>query len=203
MLRARVARTPTRTFDGDSVDRRNPPGDDGVRLGMDEIALREFRDAKDDFFGHSADSPLAHAIRHDFEGLDYFPPNPDFVFQLEVEPADDAEVTVATSDGSQRTYRRAGTVAFEVDGEPARLSLFTTGHPGYFLPFRDATSGGQTYGAGRYLDIEPNDDGTVTIDFNYAYNPTCAYDEAYSCPLPPTENWLRVPIEAGEKNFRV
>ena len=163
--------------------------------------LREFRDAKDEFFARSTDSPLDHELRHDFDGLDYFPPNPTLVFRLPVQPGDEAEVTVGTSDGAQRTYRRAGTVSFEVNGEPARLTLYATGHSGYFVPFRDATSGAQSYGAGRYLDIEPNDDGTVTVDFNYAYNPTCAYNEAYSCPLPPPENWLRVRIEAGEKDF--
>jgi uncharacterized protein (DUF1684 family) len=92
-------------------------------------------------------------------------------------------------------------VSFEVRGEAVSLALYDSGHPGYFLPFRDATSGKASYGAGRYLDIEPNSDGTVTIDFNLAYNPFCAYNDAYSCPLPPTENWLQVPIEAGEKDF--
>lgn len=168
---------------------------------MDTRALFEFREGKDHFFGTAHESPLPHEARHDFEGLDYYGPNPDLVFTLDVEPGDDSEVKVGTSDGSERTYKRAGTVRFEVNGEPAQLTLYSTGHPGYFLPFRDSTSGKATYGAGRYLDLEPNDDGTVTVDFNYAYNPTCAYDEAYSCPLPPTENWLRVPIEAGEKNF--
>ena len=82
------------------------------------------------------------------------------------------------------------------------MTLYTTeGSHGFFLPFRDATSGSETYGAGRYLDIDPDEDGTVTIDFNMAYNPFCVYSEAYSCPLPPTENWLDVPITAGEKDF--
>jgi uncharacterized protein (DUF1684 family) len=168
---------------------------------MDTRALLEFREAKDHFFGNALESPLSHEARHDFDGLDYYDPDPDLVFRLPVEPGDDSEVRVGTSDGAERTYRRAGTVQFVVNGEATRLTLYSTGHPGYFLPFRDSTSGRGTYGAGRYLDIEPNEDGTVTLDFNYAYNPTCAYDEAYSCPLPPVENWLRVPIEAGEKDF--
>lgn len=168
---------------------------------MDTRALLEFREAKDQFFGTAHESPLPHGARHEFDGLDYYEPNPDLVFELTVEAGDDTEVRVGTSDGEERTYRRAGTVHFEVNGEPAQLTLYSTGHSGYFLPFRDSTSGKGTYGAGRYLDLEPNDDGTVTVDFNYAYNPTCAYDEAYSCPLPPAENWLRVPIEAGEKDF--
>ena len=168
---------------------------------MDTLALMEFREAKDHFFGQSHESPLSHEVRHDFAGLEYYDPNPDLVFRLPVDAGDESEVRVGTSDGAERTYRRTGKVHFEVNGETVELTLYSTGHPGYFLPFRDATSGRSTYGAGRYLDIEPNDDGTVILDFNYAYNPTCAYDEAYSCPLPPAENWLRVPIEAGEMNF--
>jgi uncharacterized protein (DUF1684 family) len=168
---------------------------------MDTRPLLEFREAKDHFYGNALESPLSHETRHDFGGLDYYDPNPDLVFRLPVEPGDDSEVRVGTSDGAERTYRRVGTVHFVVNGEATRLTLYSTGHPGYFLPFRDSTSGRGTYGAGRYLDIEPNEDGTVTVDFNYAYNPTCAYDDAYSCPLPPVENWLPVPIEAGEKDF--
>ncbi|MFQ5967479.1 MAG: DUF1684 domain-containing protein [Acidimicrobiia bacterium] len=163
--------------------------------------LTEFRKHKDEFFRESHHSPIPHEARHTFAGLNYYAPNPDLVFKLNVEEADGSELSIGTTDGATRTYRRVGKVSFEVNGEQATLTLFDTGHPGWFLPFRDSTSGKETYGAGRYLDLEPNPDGTVTIDFNYAYNPSCVYDEAYSCPLPPPENWLQVPIEAGEQNF--
>lgn len=168
---------------------------------MDTAQLLEHRRAKDEFFRTSHHSPIPHDERHDFEGLVYYGPNPDLVFELPVEPADGSEVTVETSDNQQRTYHRAGKVSFEVGGESVELTLYSTGHEGYFVPFRDKTSGGATYGAGRYLDIETVDEGMVTIDFNQAYNPSCVYDEAYSCPLPPIENWLQVPIEAGEKMY--
>lgn len=168
---------------------------------MDTDQLLEHRRAKDEFFRTDHHSPIPHEQRHDFEGLSYFDPNPDLVFTLPVEPADGSEITVETSDGQQRAYRRAGKVGFEVDGEPVELTLYDTGHHGYFVPFRDKTSGDSTYGAGRYLDLDANDDGTVTLDFNLAYNPSCVYDDAYSCPLPPIENWLQVPIEAGEKMY--
>lgn len=166
---------------------------------MDELA--DFRRSKDEFFARSHQSPLAHGDQHGFAGLRYFEPNPDLVFELPVEAGDGAELTVETSDGQQRTYRRAGMVEFEVDGEAVSLALYDSGHPGFFVPFRDATSGKETYGAGRYLDIRPSEDGTITLDFNYAYNPFCAYDPAYSCPLPPVENWLAVPIRAGELDY--
>lgn len=172
-----------------------------VEHDMDTSALIEHRRAKDELFAKSSQSPLAHDRRHGFEGLDYYDPNPELAFTLPIQPTDHAEVRVQTSDGAERVYRRFGRVEFEVDGVPANLTLYGTGHPGLFVPFRDATSGSETYGAGRYLDVEPNDDGTITIDFNYAYNPFCAYDDAYSCPLPPVENWLQVPIRAGERIF--
>lgn len=168
---------------------------------MDIPGLLAYRKEKDEFFRTSHHSPLGHVERADFTGLVYFDPNPDLVFTVPVEPGDESEVRVETSDQNERVYKTAGTVQLEVEGEPVELTLYDTGHPGYFLPFRDSTSGKSTYGAGRYLDIEPNDDGTVTVDFNMAYNPSCVYDDAYSCPLPPVGNWLRVPIEAGERDY--
>jgi uncharacterized protein (DUF1684 family) len=159
------------------------------------------RSQKDEFLRLSHQSPLPHESQRGFGGLEYFDPVAELVFTVTPQPADGAELTIDTSDGRQRVYRRAAVVSLDLVGEPVSLALYDSGHPGYFLPFRDTTSGKSTYGAGRYLDIEPNADGTVTIDFNLAYNPFCAYNDAYSCPLPPIENWLQVPIEAGEKDF--
>ncbi len=93
-------------------------------------------------------------------------------------------------------------VAFSVDGAPAELTVYKDSSQGsLFLPFADATSGDETYGAGRYVEPDAQPDGTLLIDFNYAYNPYCAYNEAWTCPITPAENRLRVPIRAGEKNF--
>ena len=170
---------------------------------MDIDELLEHRRDKDEFFRSSHHSPLEPADQVGFSGLAYFDPNPELVFTLNPEAADGSVVTVQTSDGQQRSYQRAAAVSFDVGDDEATLTLYSTGQPGYFIPFRDKTSGKETYGAGRYLDIEPNPDGTVTIDFNLAYNPYCAYNEAYSCPLPPVENWLQVPIEAGEKKYPI
>jgi uncharacterized protein (DUF1684 family) len=164
--------------------------------------LETFRAQKDDFYRRHPQSPLPTHVRANFEGLVYFDPNPELVFDVEVTPANGAPVPIATSDGRQRIYHRAGTVTIDVDDEQAVLTLLAIpGHDGYFLPFRDATSGHESYGAGRYLDLESDEDGRVTIDFNYAYNPYCAYSDDYSCALPPVENWLHVPIRAGEKAF--
>jgi uncharacterized protein (DUF1684 family) len=170
-------------------------------VGGDMDDLLEFRRDKDRFFKERRESPIPD--RPHFEGLRYFPPNPDLVFTVTPEPADNTRIVVGTSDGDIRLYRRELLAHMTIEGRPVTLTLYTTpghGH-GYFLPFRDATSGRESYGAGRYLDLEANDDGTVTIDFNYAYNPSCAYDDAYSCPLPPQENWLDVPVRAGEQAY--
>lgn len=171
---------------------------------MDETLLREHRRAKDEHFRRGHHSPIPPGDRAGFGGLDYYPPRADLDLELELLPAGDGEIRVPTSDGRERVYRRAGRVRFAVDGEEAELTLFSVpGHEegGLFLPFRDATSGDETYGAGRYLDLDSPQEGRVRVDFNLAYNPFCAYDEAYSCPLPPPENWLRVPIRAGEKAY--
>lgn len=168
---------------------------------MELEQLLEFRREKDEFFGGSYQSPLGHSERAGFAGLNYYDPNPEMAFTVPMKRGDGSEVRVQTSDGQERVYRRAGSVRLDISGEPAVLTLYSTGQPGYFIPFRDSTSGDETYGAGRYLDIEPNDDGTVTIDFNLAYNPYCTYSDSYSCPLPPVENWLPIPIEAGELDY--
>ena len=162
-------------------------------------ALTRFRKQKDDFFRSSPESPIGDQAG--FEELAYYEENRSLAFELNIQPGDGSEVRVQTSDGQERVYTREALVSFDVDGENVSLTLYGTGHgDGYFLPFRDATSGKDTYGAGRYLDIEPAERGLVKIDFNLAYKPYCAYNDAYSCPLPPGENWLQVPIRAGEKD---
>jgi len=168
---------------------------------MDIAALRDHRAGKDEFFKHSPHSPIPAQERASFTGLSYYDPNPSLVFTVPVDPVTPPEpVKIGTTTGEERTYHRVVTATVAIEGSEVMLGLYATGHPGLFLAWRDATSGNETYGAGRYLDIEPNGDGTVTIDFNYAYHPFCAYSDAYSCALPPYENWLEVPIRAGERN---
>jgi uncharacterized protein (DUF1684 family) len=148
-------------------------------------------------------SPLTAEQRRRFGGLVYFEEAPDLVFALRPERVEGmALVEMPTSSGETAMYEEWGRVHFEVDGEPATLMIYR--HPAsdsLFLPFRDATSGHESYGAGRYLEVHEVEDGTVYLDFNYAYNPYCAYNEGYSCPMPPPENRLSVPIRAGERNF--
>lgn len=165
--------------------------------------LADFRAAKDTFFRSHAQSPLTPEQRRDFEGLNYFPENPSFVFALEPQPFEEPElVELQTSTGDSARYLRWARVSFDVDGSRQALTLYRNDHAGdIFLPFTDAGRGADTYGAGRYLDVEETDDGRVLLDFNYAYNPYCAYNDSWSCPLPPSENRLTAHIRAGEKLF--
>ena len=173
---------------------------------MSTNQLEIFRHQKDEFFGQDQHSPLLPEQRADFKGLAYYDSNSNLVLNIEVKPFDMQEtITMQTSTGDIAQYLRYGRFSFKVDGQQAELTLFASpnGAGGFFLPFTDSTSGNETYGAGRYLDIERLPDGRFEIDFNLAYNPYCAYNEMWSCPIPPTENRLAVPIRAGEKNFKI
>ncbi|MFB3737430.1 MAG: DUF1684 domain-containing protein [Candidatus Velamenicoccus archaeovorus] len=165
----------------------------------------EFRRDKDDFFRHHPRSPLTPEQRATFRGLSYFPEDPAFAIRapLDTDVDRDEPIVMQTTTGGTQEYRRAGVVRFEVEGRPAQVTLYASPQQHeLFLPFRDDTSGKETYGAGRYLEVEPpGPDGAVVVDFNDAYNPYCAYNEAWSCPIPPRENWLDVPIRAGEKTY--
>jgi uncharacterized protein len=120
--------------------------------------------------------------------------------------------TIPTVDGKQKEYLKYGILSFEIKGEKLQLNVYQSlalmRIPKYknylFIPFKDVTSGKETYGGGRYLDIETTDiQGEVVIlDFNKAYNPYCAFGDGFSCPIPPKENQLKARIEAGEKNFK-
>jgi hypothetical protein len=166
--------------------------------------LDDFRREKDEYLARDPGSPLDEDARRGFTGLDYYPENPLLVIEADLDEAvEPGEVRMATTSGGERSYRRAGIVRFEVDGTPAEITLYKSDSPHeLFVPFRDAASGVETYGAGRYLEVDPPRNGRVVVDFNYAYNPFCCYDDNWSCPLPPRENWLEVAIRAGEKDFK-
>jgi uncharacterized protein (DUF1684 family) len=170
-------------------------------------AVAAYRAEKDEAFKHGKGSPIPPEERATFEGLPYFPVREDLVIEgLTLEPYQGDEPStfqIPTSDNRLKPARRAGTFSFEVDGVPLRLTGYEVGDApsdgSIFLPFLDGTSGTETYGAGRYLDLEPDEDGTYAIDFNLAYHPLCVFSPKYSCPLTPAENRLPVRIEAGER----
>src|SRR5262245_18334873 len=168
--------------------------------------LDELRAEKDSFFRDDPRSPLTREQRASFDHLSYFPENEALVIVRTPETGGvdrNERIVMPTTTGGDQVYRRAGIVRFEVEGEPAQVTLFaSTDTPELFLPFRDATSGKETYGAGRYLDIEPpGASGLIEIDFNVSHNPYCADYPDWSCPIPPAENCMSVPIRAGEKSF--
>lgn len=142
----------------------------------------------------------------DYKGFDYFPVDLAYRFELPLtaNPRPDT-VVIASTRGNQRRALRAGWFDFRLGGRPQRLEAVRLLEPGvgetdYGVFFRDATSGHETYGLGRYLDISRLPDGRFLLDFNTAYNPACAVSEHYNCPIPPRANTLRVPIRAGEKD---
>ncbi|UWX65366.1 DUF1684 domain-containing protein [Deinococcus rubellus] len=159
--------------------------------------LEEFRARKDTFF-RSGRGPVKDV--GSFTGLSYFPPDPAWNLRLKVDRLPAAAVTLVTSTpGETQSFITWGTA--ELPGGE-RLILYARADEvapaALFVPFRDATSGHTTYGAGRYLDV-PLFGNTAELDFNRAYHPYCAYSDAWTCPLPPAENWLRSAVGAGEK----
>jgi uncharacterized protein len=167
---------------------------------MDNV--QTLRAEKDRFFAHSPHSPLTPAQRRSFPSLRYFPANPALRFTAAVEVfPEQGRIEMLTTTGERQTYIRHGRIRFTVDGQEVALTVYWNGH-GFFLPFADVLAGTETYGAGRYLEPAELPDGQLRIDFNLAYNPYCAYNDAWSCPITPAENRLRVPIRAGEKIFQ-
>ena len=170
---------------------------------MSEIG--DFRKAKDLFFGSDGDSPLTPEQRKRFGGLRYFPENSDLQFVIAVEefPNDEKDlIQMATSSGATAPHVRWGQLKFEVNGKPVALMVYrdVKGEE-FFLPFMDSTTGAESYSDGRYLDLPAAGDGRLLVDFNYAYNPYCAYNPNWNCPIPPAENRLPVDITAGEMAF--
>lgn len=186
-----------------------------------EAATMTFRAARDELFGRHPQSPLPAEKRASFGGLSYWPYDPAYRMNVALEPADvlsgpldegvaaRAPLALPSSGPGAISFRRIGRVALTGRLEAHSLSVFwMEGYGGgLFLPFRDASSGTETYGAGRYaLDTIKSADhggdangGTLLLDFNLAFHPSCVYDPRWSCPLAPPENTLQVPVTAGER----
>lgn len=163
--------------------------------------LDSFRAEKDHFFVSHPQSPLTSEQKQHFKELSYYPENPDLRLEVMVEEFSEKEtLQMQTTTGDVQTYTRYGKFVFNVDDRDAELTIYASHHD-FFLPFVDSLAGTETYGAGRYLEPQYLGDGKFLVDFNLAYNPFCAYNDAWSCPITPFENRLKVPIRAGEKIF--
>lgn len=198
----------------DLVDWRRRVGDLYRTSGPNAISL--FREVRDELFRTHPQSPIEPDERSGFRGLHYFPHDPSYRVDARLEPGDGSELVIDTGgeDGAVR-YRRAGMLVFELGGRRCRLTVLGLIQyaGGLFVPFRDSTSGHETYGGGRYLfDTAKDTDGLVLemtpgspdviVDFNYAYNASCAYSPRWACPLAPPENHLEIPVRAGEMVYK-
>ena len=175
--------------------------------------LKTFREGREKEFRNRPESPLLDKDFAGFKGLNYFPVNAKFkVPATFTETIEEKYFSMPTSSGKPKKFRKYGVLKFKLAGRALKLSVYQADldvlatFPEYsdllFIPFRDQTNGGESYGAGRYIDIKIPKSGRVMLDFNLAYNPNCAYgSDNYSCPIPPKENHLAIAIRAGEKKF--
>lgn len=167
--------------------------------------LERFREGKDVFLKSSTSSPLTDVQKASFHHLNYYPPNFNLIFKVKMLMERKPErIGIAATGGETRPAIRYGKFEFNVDGKKIRLFVYKmlgddSGE--LFLPFTDETCGKTSYSGGRYIDLSEDGTGEYTLDFNYAYNPYCAYNHNYSCPIVPGENYLDVEIKAGEMKF--
>lgn len=166
------------------------------------------RQSKDKFFKTSQDSPLVDEQQWRFKELSYFAVDIAYKAPARYQRlAKTVEFRIQTSTGHERVYITVGRLEFTLFGKPLALFAYREkgpavgGRHSLFVPFTDRTTGQETYGAGRYLDVEEPSGDSVVLDFNLAYNPYCAYNYNFSCPIPPPENRLELAIKAGEKLF--
>jgi uncharacterized protein (DUF1684 family) len=191
-------------FVGAAACRTKPPDETDYlnRIGA-------IRTEKDEALRRSND-PIPDSAKAEFLPLSYYPIDPAYSvpahFDAKLVQRDEADGTPAqsevvllpTSSGTVEEARRAGQFQFTLGGRSLTLTAFASGDAGLFVPFRDMTAGTETYGAGRYLNVERSPTGVYELDFNKAYNPYCYYNPTYTCPLPPPENRLDVQVRAGE-----
>jgi uncharacterized protein (DUF1684 family) len=187
--------------------------DQAILSGGDPVpAWQRFCAVRDDLFAHHPQSALDEEQRRTFQGLPYFPYNLAMRFVVDIDTnVEPTQLRVAMNANESMLMTTVGRVHFAVEGEATSLSIYwlEVYGGGLFLPFRDATCPVESYGGGRYLfdtikgsDFLPvlgeSNWKRIMLDFNYAYNPSCAYNDRWLCPLAPLENRLAVPIRAGE-----
>lgn len=161
-------------------------------------------------FKNPKQSPLTDEDISHFDHLNFYPINLKYVVKAKLTYTPfSVEFKMPTTTERLPRYKKYAIASFTIDGKQYQLSLYQNldlleqgGHDDYlFMPFVDLTSGDESYGGGRYIDLEITDEDYIIINFNLAYNPYCAYNERYSCPIPPKENSIDVKIEAGVKKY--
>ena len=173
-------------------------------------AIKIARQKKDEEFRTDALSAITQEARKDFRGLNYFYPDSSYRVIASLKKYDNPfHFRMKTTTDRLPEYALYGKATFVLKGQEMSLNVYQNVEllkkPGYqnylFIPFNDSTNGVETYGGGRFIDGENTGRETILLDFNTAYNPYCAYNHKYSCPIPPEENSLPVRIEAGEKKW--
>jgi len=168
--------------------------------------IQKERKDRDQYLRTASESPFS-INPASFKGLNYFPPDPAFRITANLEYLKKEPRQIRTSDGKTRNYLTYAMASFDMGNLRNNLLILEVLDSGpqrgtLFLAFSDQTSASETYGAGRYLDLKKVPGATtITLDFNLAYNPYCAYNDSFSCPLPPEENNLSISIRAGEKSY--
>ena len=174
----------------------------------ERIEVLKYQQELDDFYTDSTTSPLTPEERAAFHGHEFFDYNPDMAVEAQIQVLENEPwFDMATSSGVSREYRRYAKATFELRGQTLELLLYQSKRliameeyqDHLFLPFMDKTTGVSTYGTGRFMDITKPEGTTMVLDFNYAYNPYCAYTDGYSCPITPKENYIEVEVNAGIK----
>lgn len=173
----------------------------------DALAFQQSLNAE---YADPSQTPLLSEDLKHFNGLGFFPINPDLIFNTTIKRTPQAVPFMMKRTKDEVKYVKYGEVTFVYEGKSYTLSVYQNldlmaRNPEYknhlFLPFTDATNDEATYGGGRYLDLEKSADNQIILNFNKAYNPLCHYNKKYSCPIPPAENDLAIPVEAGVKKF--
>jgi uncharacterized protein len=163
-------------------------------------SIQNLRSDKDSYLKKDTASPIEDKVH--FKGLKYFEINPAFKIVGKIDRVTSGQtINIVMSGGDVEEYEAYGNLNFEIEGVKCALKIFKTPEGNLFLPFKDLTSNKETYGAGRYLDFGVDDvkNNQITIDFNRAYHPYCAYNHTFTCPVPPAENSLNVAVKAGER----
>ena len=173
--------------------------------------MKQFQQELNDQYSDSAHSPLLDKDRLNFNGHDFFEPNPVFYVQAKFKRTKNEKVfEMKTSTSRRPTYKKYGEIKFKINGKKFKLNIYQNQRlmnnelyaDHLFLPFTDLTNGEESYGGGRYIDLTISDSKTMIINFNKAYNPYCCYNSRYSCPIPPKENHLNIKVTAGVMAFK-
>ena len=168
--------------------------------------VKQFQDGLNKEYKDAETSPLPKEERESFKGINFFPTNLSYVVMAKfVRTADERIFAMPTTGNITKQYVKYGEAQFVLKGKPCKLNVYQSvdlakqrKYRDYlFIPFRDGTSGKETYAGGRYIDLTIPQSDTLIINFNLAYHPYCAYTEGYNCPIPPRENYLPIKVEAG------